>query len=299
MIRITNDRWPQDYAKWAGYLNRPQKGDIQIDIPFLDYDQEEYANIYLIGDTIEQSNHFEIGMVKNIAVKCLCEKGEMVPKGGILYPNCEYIPQAIRTYSVSMMLTDKNDKQRPLQFRIENLAFLIAMIEKYVNPLLEEGYLVDAFDEEWMNWQFTTWNGSEANGQGRTFTFSKTDIYSLDNLYDYLKSFSVMGVEHALSNRGGGRTWIDIEVGFDLIDKYVNSLIEQALGSNAIAKGDKVYFNVEFNYESFEGYCPNYEKELSETESNKYREQIFKKLIIGVFRIFDLEKMKRMRFIHS
>lgn len=186
MILITNDTWPQGYVRWS---KLPQKGDIQIDIPFLRYDQEENAQIYLIEDSIVRIDYLDIGMVRDITIKCYCERGEMVPKGGILYPNCEYVPKEVRNYSVSMTLIDKNNASRKLLLRVSNLWFVIKAIQEYINPLLREGYVVEAFNEDWIKWQCTTWNWSEANGQGRDFTFNEKDIYSIDHLYEYLKKF--------------------------------------------------------------------------------------------------------------
>ena len=297
MIRITTDTWPQIYANSSNIFLKPQKGDIQIDLPFLDYDQEENAQIYFHEDSIVRSDRFDIGLVRDITIKCHCVRGEMVPKSGLYYPNCEYVPKKIRDYTVSMILWDKNNSSRKLLLRISNLWFTISVIQNYINPLLQEGNMVEAFNEEWINWQCTTWNCSEANGQGRRFTFYENDICSIDMLYDYLKNFTIKGLYHSLPKRGGGNTWTEIEIEFISIDNYVNSLIAKALNAYSSQLDNKVSFKIKYDYDSFEGYCPYIEKTLTDEQAEEYRERVFKQLIIGVLRNFDIEKMKRLRFL--
>lgn len=297
MIRITTDTWPQSYANSTNIFHQPQKGDIQIDLPFLDYDQEENAQIYFHEDSIVRSHHFDIGLVRDITIKCHCVKGEMVPKFGLFYPNCEYVPKKIRDFTVSMILWDKNNNSRKLSLRISNLWFTISVIQNYINPLLHEGYMVETFNEEWINWQCTTWNWSEANGQGRSFTFYENDIYSIDKFYDYLKNFTIKGLYHSISKRGGGISWTEIEIEFISIDSYVNSLIANALQAKYSQSDNKVSFTIEYDRDDFEGYCPDVDKALSCEQAEEYRERIFKQLIIGAFRKFDVEKMKRLRFL--
>lgn len=297
MVRITTDTWPQIYANSTNIFHKPQKGDIQIDLPFLDYDQEENAQIYFHEDSIVRSDRFDIGLVRDITIKCHCVRGEMVPKFGLYYPNCEYVPKKIRDYTVSMILWDKNNNSRKLSLRISNLWYIISAIQNYINPLLQEGYMVETFNEEWINWQCTTWNCSEANGQGRSFTFYENDIRSIDMLYDYLKNFTIKGLYHSLPKRGGGNTWTEIEIEFISIDNYVNSLIAKALNAYSSQLDNKVSFKIKYDYDSFEGYCPYIEQTLTDEQAEEYRERVFKQLIIGVLRNFDIEKMKRLRFL--
>lgn len=116
-------------------------------------------------------------------------------------------------------------------------------------------------------------------------------------LYDYLKNFTIKGVYHSISKRGGGISWTEIEIEFISIDNYVNSLIANALQAKCSQSDNKVSFIIEYDRDDFEGYCPDIEKALNDEQAEEYRERIFKQLIIGVFRNFDIEKMKRLRFL--
>ena len=53
--------------------------------------------------------------------------------------------------------------------------------------------MVALFD--WLEWQCNAWEWGEANGQGRGFLFNDEDIYSIESLYKYLKSFKIEAIK--------------------------------------------------------------------------------------------------------
>lgn len=298
MIKFTYKSWPHDYScTRASLRDKYKEGDILIDIPFLSYNQEQYAVIEYYGHPELDCGGLNIGNVRNIRINCRCIPGKLIPKGGLLYPNCEFVPEPIREYVVEMTLQDNDNKFRHFVIKVTNVFYLLHVIQQYINPLLEDGHTVNSFNYEWINWQCTTWNSSEANGQGRNFTFEDKDFYSIDDLYDYLCSFDIKVISNAVSKRGGGYYWKDIYVSFENIDRYVNTLISKALSTIAKVNDDKVSFKIVIENEERDGYCHEGERELSPTEAESYRGMIVKKLLIYVLREFDIELMKRNRFI--
>ena len=246
MIKFTYKSWPQDYScTRVSLLDKYKEGDILIDIPFLSYNQEQYAVVEHYGHPELDSGGLNIGNVRNIRINCRCIPGKLVPKGGIFYPNCEYIPEPIREYVVEMTLQDNDNNFRHFAIKVTNLFYLLHVIQQYINPLLEEGHSVNSFNYDWIRWQCTAWNSSEANHQGRNFTFKDSDIYSIDCLYDYICGFDIKVISKALPKRGGGLYWKDVYITVDNIDPYINEIIGRVLSTKASLKDDKVSL---FNY---------------------------------------------------
>ncbi len=115
--------------------------------------------------------------------------------------------------------------------------------------------------------------------------FFNDDIYSLESLYQYLKSFKIEVVKQSLYIRGGGKYWTDVNICFRYIDNYICRLISNALGVKFIISENTtkvVNFKLEFDKNVTviaHAIVPNLV-----TMSQKYREQIEMKLMIHVFR---------------
>ena len=142
--------------------------------------------------------------------------------------------------------------------------------------------------------------GGGANGQGRGFFFNDDDIYSLESLYQYLKSFKIEAVKQSLYIRGGGKYWTDVNICFRYIDNYICRLISNARGVKFIISENTtkvVNFKLELDKYECDGYCPCNSSKLSNNEAEKYREQIEMKLMIHVLRVFDLIELKKNRLI--
>lgn len=61
----------------------------------------------------------------------------------------------------------------------------------------------------------------------------------------------------------------------------------------------RIYFMIGYDRDDFDGYCSYIKKIIPEEQAEQYRERIFKELMIGVLRVFDIEKMKKQRFLYN
>lgn len=169
-----------------------------------------------------------------------------------------------------------------------------------LNLALKDGCLISHLNFDWLEWQCNAWEWGEANGQGRGFLFNEDDIYDLESLYRYLKSFKIEAIKQSLYKRGGGVYWTDVCICFRYIDNYISNLISDALGVKFIISGDTakvVSYKLELDKDECDGYCPNNSSLLQNNEAEKYREQIEMKLLTHVLRAFDLIELKKNRLI--
>lgn len=273
--------------------NVPAKnGDYTIEIPSLGVGEESYASLNIVGRKLHDDEGLHFGYIELVGLKVLCKRGKPLYYG-LNEPK-------IYEYCLSLYLHDVNDEWQTYDLHGTDICFLLYTILPLLNLALKDGCLISHLNFDWLEWQCNAWEWGEANGQGRGFLFNEDDIYDLESLYRYLKSFKIEAIKQSLYKRGGGVYWTDVCICFRYIDNYISNLISDALGVKFIISGDTakvVSYKLELDKDECDGYCPNNSSILQNNEAEKYREQIEMKLMIHVLRAFDLIELKKNRLI--
>lgn len=282
---------PIDYRREICNVSA-ENGDYTIEIPPLEFGEESYASLNIVGRPLQDNEGLHFGNIELVGLKVLCKRGKPLYYG-LKEPK-------IYEYCLSLYLYDVNDEWQTYNLHGTDIYFLLYTILPLINLVLKEGCLISQLNFDWLEWQCNAWEWGEANGQGRGFLFNENDIYDLESLYRYLKSFKIEAIKQSLNKRGGGVYWTDVCICFRYIDNYISSLISDALGVKFIISGDStkvVSYKLELDKDECDGYCPNNNSLLQNNEAEKYREQIEMKLMIHVIRAFDLLELKKNRLI--
>ena len=269
-----------------------ENGDYTIEIPSLEFGEESYASLNIVGRQLHDDEGLHFGNIELVGLKVLCKRGKPIYYG-LNEPK-------IYEYCLSLYLHDVNDEWQTYDLHGTDICFLLYTILPLLNLALKDGCLISHLNFDWLEWQCNAWEWGEANGQGRGFLFNEDDIYDLESLYRYLKSFKIEAIKQSLYKRGGGVYWTDVCICFRYIDNYISNLISDALGVKFIISGDTakvVSYKLELDKDECDGYCPNNSSILQNNEAEKYREQIEMKLMIHVLRAFDLIELKKNRLI--
>lgn len=269
-----------------------ENGDYTIEIPSLDFEEEGYALLNVVGRQLHDKEGLHFGNIELVGLKIKCKKGEPLYYG--------LNEQKIYEFCLSMYLYDVNNEWKTYDLHGTDISFLLYTILPLINLALRDGCLISQLDFDWLEWQCNAWEWGEANGQGRGFLFKDEDIYSLESLYQYIRSFKIEAIKQSLYNRGSGVYWTDVNIYFRYIDNYICNLISDALGvkytisenPTKIAK-----FKLKLDRYECDGYCLCNSSVLSDDEAEKYREQIEMNLMIHVLRTFDLIELKKNRLI--
>lgn len=282
---------PSNHRKERG--NVPAKnGDYTIEIPSLEFGEESYASLNIVGRQLHDDEGLHFGNIELVGLKVLCKRGKPLYYG-LNEPK-------IYEYCLSLYLYDVTDEWQTYDLHGTDICFLLYTILPLINLALKDGCLISQLNFDWLEWQCNAWEWGEANGQGRGFLFNEDDIYDLESLYQYLKSFKIEAIKQSLYKRGGGVYWTDVCICFRFIDNYISNLISDALGVKFIISGDTakvVSYKLELDKDECDGYCPNNSLILQNIEAEKYRELIEMKLMIHVLRAFDLIELKKSRLI--
>lgn len=269
-----------------------ENGDYTIEIPSLEFGEESYASLNIVGRQLHDDEGLHFGYIELVGLKVLCKRGKPL-YDGLNEPK-------IYEYCLSLYLHDVNDEWQTYDLHGTDICFLLYTILPLLNLALKDGCLISHLNFDWLEWQCNAWEWGEANGQGRGFLFNEDDIYDLESLYRYLKSFKIEAIKQSLYKRGGGVYWTDVCICFRYIDNYISNLISDALGVKFIISGDTakvVSYKLELDKDECDGYCPNNSSLLQNNEAEKYREQIEMKLLTHVLRAFDLIELKKNRLI--
>ena len=280
-----NYRWERSYAS-------VENGDYIIEIPSLEFGEESYASLKIAGRQLHDDEGLHFGNVELVGLKVSCKRG-LPLYYGLNDPK-------IYKYCISLYLYDVNEEWQTLDLHCTDVDFLLYTILPLLNLALKDGYLISQLNFDWLEWQCNAWEIGEANGQGRGFLFNENDIYGLEPLYKYLKSFKIEAFEHSLARRGEGLYWTEVCICFRYIDNYISNLISNALGVKFTISGDTtkvVSYKLKLDKYSRDGYCPDKSFMLSNNEAEKYRDKIEMKLMIHVLRAFDLTELKKNRLI--
>lgn len=273
--------------RWEKCDASAENGDYTIEIPPLEFGEESYASLNIVGGQLHNNEGLHFGNIELVGLKVLCKRGKPLYYG-LNEPK-------IYEYCLSLYLYDVNDEWQTYDLHGTDICFLLYTILPLINLALKDGCLISQLNFDWLEWQCNAWERGEANGQGRGFLFNENDIYDLESLYRYLKSF-----KQSLYKRGGGVYWTDVCICFRYIDNYISNLISDALGVKFIISGDTtkvVSYKLELDKDERDGYCPNNSSILQNNEAEKYRESIEMKLMIHVIRAFDLIELKKNRLI--
>ena len=269
-----------------------ENGDYTIEIPPLEFGEESYASLNIVGRQLQDGEGLHFGNIELVGLKVLCKRGKPLYYG--------LNDPKVYEYCLSLYLYDVNDEWQTYNLHGTDICFLLYTILPLINLALKDGCLISQLNFDWLEWQCNAWEWGEANGQGRGFLFNENDIYDLESLYRYLKSFKIEAIKQSLCKRGGGLSWTDVCICFRYIDNYISNLISDALGVNFIISEDTtkiVSYKLELDKGECDGYCPNNNSILQNKEAEKYREQIEMKLMIHVLRAFDLIELKKNRLI--
>ena len=282
---------PSNYRRYR--CNVPaENGDYTIEIPSLEFGEESYASLNIVGRQLHDDEGLHFGYIELVGLKVLCKRGKHLYYG-LNEPK-------IYEYCLSLYLHDVNDEWQTYDLHGTDICFLLYTILPLLNLALKDGCLISHLNFDWLEWQCNAWEWGEANGQGRGFLFNEDDIYDLESLYRYVKSFKIEAIKQSLYNRGGGVYWTDVCICFRYIDNYISNLISDALGVKFVISGDTakvVSYKLKLDKDECDGYCPNNSSILQNNEAEKYREQIEMKLMIHVLRAFDLIELKKNRLI--
>ena len=282
---------PSNYRRYR--CNVPaENGDYTIEIPSLEFGEESYASLNIVGRQLHDDEGLHFGYIELVGLKVLCKRGKPLYYG-LNEPK-------IYEYCLSLYLHDVNDEWQTYDLHGTDICFLLYTILPLLNLALKDGCLISHLNFDWLEWKCNAWEWGEANGQGRGFLFNEDDIYDLESLYRYLKSFKIEAIKQSLYKRGGGVYWTDVCICFRYIDNYISNLISDALGVKFIISGytaKVVSYKLELDKDECDGYCPNNSSILQNNEAEKYREQIEMKLMIHVLRAFDLIELKKNRLI--
>lgn len=282
---------PSNYRRYR--CNVPaENGDYTIEIPSLEFGEESYASLNIVGRQLHDDEGLHFGYIELVGLKVLCKRGKPLYYG-LNEPK-------IYEYCLSLYLHDVNDEWQTYDLHGTDICFLLYTILPLLNLALKDGCLISHLNFDWLEWKCNAWEWGEANGQGRGFLFNEDDIYDLESLYRYLKSFKIEAIKQSLYKRGGGVYWTDVCICFRYIDNYISNLISDALGVKFIISGDTakvVSYKLELDKDECDGYCPNNSSILQNNEAEKYREQIEMKLLTHVLRAFDLIELKKNRLI--
>lgn len=278
--------------RWEKCDASAENGDYTIEIPPLEFGEESYASLNIVGGQLHNNEGLHLGNIELVGLKVLCKRGKPLYYG-LNEPK-------IYEYCLSLYLYDVNDEWQTYDLHGTDICFLLYTILPLINLALKDGCLISQLNFDWLEWQCNAWEWGEANGQGRGFLFNENDIYDLESLYRYLKSFKIEAIKQSLYKRGGGVYWTDVCICFRYIDNYISNLISDALGVKFIISGDTtkvVSYKLELDKDERDGYCPNNSSILQNNEAEKYRESIEMKLMIHVIRAFDLIELKKNRLI--
>ena len=278
--------------RWEKCDASAENGDYTIEIPPLEFGEESYASLNIVGGQLHNNEGLHFGNIELVGLKVLCKRGKPLYYG-LNEPK-------IYEYCLSLYLHDVNDEWQTYDLHGTDICFLLYTILPLLNLALKDGCLISHLNFDWLEWQCNAWEWGEANGQGRGFLFNENDIYDLESLYRYLKSFKIEAIKQSLYKRGGGVYWTDVCICFRYIDNYISNLISDALGVKFIISGDTtkvVSYKLELDKDERDGYCPNNSSILQNNEAEKYRESIEMKLMIHVIRAFDLIELKKNRLI--
>lgn len=277
--------------KWEVRRENAENGDYVIEIPSIDFNEEKYASLKEVGRQLHDDEGLLLGNVEITGVRIKCNPKEPLYYG--LPPTKSY------EYWISLCLNDVAESFFTYELHGTDITFLLRTIIPLINLALKDGYLVSQIDYKWLEWQCNSWESGEANGQGRGFLFKKNDIYSLESLYVYLKSFKLGAISRSIYKRGGGYYWTEIYISFRYIDDYISNLIADALNckySKSESDGT-ICFRIEIDKYEKDGFCTGNDYEIPDDEAQRYRESFEMKIIISAIRAFDLIELKKNRLI--
>ena len=278
--------------RWEKCDASAENGDYTIEIPPLEFGEESYASLNIVGRQLHDDEGLHFGYIELVGLKVLCKRGKPLYYG-LNEPK-------IYEYCLSLYLHDVNDEWQTYDLHGTDICFLLYTILPLLNLALKDGCLISQLNFDCLEWQCNAWEWGEANGQGRGFLFNEDDIYDLESLYRYLKSFKIEAIKQSLYKRGGGVYWTDVCICFRYIDNYISNLISNALGVKFVISEDTtkvVSYKLKLDKDEYDGYCPNNSSVLQSNEAEKYREQIEMTLMIHVLRAFDLIELKKNRLI--
>ncbi len=279
--------------RWEKCNASAENGDYTIEIPSLEFGEEGYASLNVVGRQLHDNEGLHFGNIELVGLKVICKRGKPLYYG--------FKGPKTYGYYLSLYLYDIRNEWQAYDLHGTDINFLLYTILPLINLALRDGgCLISQLNFDWLEWQCNAWERGEANGQGRGFLFNDEDIYSLESLYQYLKSFKIEAIKQSLYKRGGGIYWTDVNICFRYIDNYICRLISDALGVKFTVSENStkvVNFKLELDRYECDGYCPGNSSILSNNEAEKYREHIEMKLMIHMLRAFDLIELKKNRLI--
>lgn len=145
-----------------------ENGDYTIEIPSLEFEEEGYASLNVIGRQLHDDEGLHFGNVELVGLKVICKRGKPLYHG---LPE----PKAY-AYIMTLYLYDVNGKWQTYDLHGTDITFLLYTILPLINLALRDGCLISQLNFDWLEWQCNAWEWGEASGQGRGFLFNEDDI---------------------------------------------------------------------------------------------------------------------------
>lgn len=143
-----------------------ENGDYTIEIPSLEFGEESYASLNIVGRQLHDDEGLHFGYIELVGLKVLCKRGKPLYYG-LNEPK-------IYEYCLSLYLHDVNDEWQTYDLHGTDICFLLYTILPLLNLALKDGCLISHLNFDWLEWQCNAWEWGEANGQGRGFLLMRT-----------------------------------------------------------------------------------------------------------------------------
>ena len=120
---------PSNHRKERG--NVPAKnGDYTIEIPSLEFGEESYASLNIVGRQLHDDEGLHFGNIELVGLKVLCKRGKPLYYG-LNEPK-------IYEYCLSLYLYDVNDEWQTYDLHGTDICFLLYTILPLINLALKE-----------------------------------------------------------------------------------------------------------------------------------------------------------------
>lgn len=270
--------------------NSIESGDFIIEVPELDFNQIGYAKSKEFGRELSLEEGLNYGYVEVVGIRCKCTRQEPLYWG--LPDRKKY------EFEVSFYIYEPTGRYEMKIMECSGLACFLKNTLPYINLLLREGYKIDEFNWEWIQWQVKGWEFSDANGQGRCYNLYENDITSKEALYDAVEAIVVSGVENGINHVGKDNDFWDeitaeLKFGFPFVDRYLAELL---FNTPEIDEENKIIrYQYRTNFHS--DYASVGPYKLSEHAIKEYKYKLLRELRIYKIPKFSLEEMKKRRFL--
>lgn len=273
-------------GKWVNTKNNESLGDIVIEVPHVDFNEEKNVEIYEVEKKQHKDEGVKIGHFEILGIRCKCIELKSLYFG--LPPRKGY------RFKIDYYLYDENDYKCDV-FLCDNLKFIIFQIIENINEFIDKGFRIADLNWEWINWQCTCWNGGDWG-----LRFYENDILSPEDLYDRIEDIIVTGMERGINYVGKDNDFwneitVELKLDFPFVDRYIGELLFSDPQYDEDSKIIKWTF--EDNYHSAYKAVGPYR--LSESVLQEYKSKLIRSLRIYKVHLFNNKDMRKRRFLKN